>query len=210
MSEFDAEELRTVRVGIGQPDLSRPECRNLYQTIKRLQLERKKWVDRYQAATSQEAKQEAAHNIEKIDDHISYWRDEMHFQGCFTLPTTVPRLLDLQRPELTQAIQYYSVAGSGAGADNSVFLVEGKALLVRVYMTSLLTEASFVNGYCDVMGYNSTTLKYDPLRRRITAAASTRTEPSATSQRGDISTTLNFFVPPVPDTEQSAPTTTPY
>jgi hypothetical protein len=197
MSEFDAEELHTVRAGfLGQPDLSRPECRNLDQTIKRLQLERKKWVDRYQAATSQEAKQEAAHNIEKIDDHISYWRDEMHFQGCFTLPTTVPRLLDLQRPELTQAIQYYSVAGSGAGADNSVFLVEGKALLVRVYMTSLLTEASFVNGYCDVMGYNSTTLKYDTLRRRITAAATPRMDPSASSQRNDIWTTLNFFVPP--------------
>ena len=99
MSEFDAEELHTVRAGfLGQPDLSRPECRNLDQTIKRLQLERKKWVDRYQAATSQEAKQEAAHNIEKIDDHISYWRDEMHFQGCFTLPTACPGCLTSNAP----------------------------------------------------------------------------------------------------------------
>ena len=115
MSEFDAEELHTVRAGfLGQPDLSRPECRNLDQTIKRLQLERKKWVDRYQAATSQEAKQEAAHNIEKIDDHISYWRDEMHFQGCFSLPTTVGRLLDLHHLELTQSTQYYSRSGARA------------------------------------------------------------------------------------------------
>jgi hypothetical protein len=47
----------------------------------------------------------------------------MHFQGCFTLPTSVPRLLHLEHLELTQAVQYYSVAGTGAAADNSVFLV---------------------------------------------------------------------------------------
>src|ERR1700754_202900 len=125
MSEFDAEQLHTIGAGFfGEPDLSRPECRTLYQTIKRLQQERKKWADRLQAATSQQAKQEAADNIERIDDHISYWRDEMHFQGCFTLPTSVPRLLHLEHLELTQAVQYYSVAGTGAAADNSVFLVD--------------------------------------------------------------------------------------
>ena len=119
----------------------------------------------------------------------------MHFLGCFEMPTTVVRLLGLDRPELTQSTQYHSNGGTGAGSDNSVFLVEGKALLVRVYLTSLLTEGKQVNGFCDVMGYNETTLKYDTLRRRITASNTPALSPSGTSQRGDMWSTLNFFVP---------------
>ena len=138
-------------------------------------------VDRYQSATSIEAKQEAARTIEQIDDRISYYEDQMHFLGCFEMPTTVVRLLGLDRPELTQSTQYYSNGGTGAGSDNSVFLVEGKALLVRVYLTSLLTEGKQVNGFCDVMGYNETTLKYDTLRRRITASNTPALSPSGTS-----------------------------
>ena len=197
MSEFYAADLSALRVNpFGSPDLSRPECRNLHLTIQHQKRERKRWSDRYQSATSYEAKQEAARNIEQINDHISYYEDQMHFLGCFEMPTTVVRLLGLDRPELTQSTQYYSNGGTGAGSDNSVFLVEGKALLVRVYLTSLLTEGKQVNGFCDVMGYNETTLKYDTLRRRITASNTPTLSPSGTSQRGDMWSTLNFFVPP--------------
>ena len=197
MSEFYAADLSALRVNpFGSPDLSRPECRNLHLTIQHQKRERKRWSDRYQSATSYEDKQQAADNIAAINDHISYYEDQMHYLGCYEMPTTVVRLLGLDRPELTQSTQYYSNGGTGAGSDNSVFLVEGKALLVRVYLTSLLTEGKQVNGFCDVMGYNETTLKYDKLRRRITASNTPTLSPSGSSQRGDMWSTLNFFVPP--------------
>ena len=39
--------------------------------------------------------------IEQIDDRIAYYEDQMHFLGCFEMPTTVVRLLGLDRPELS-------------------------------------------------------------------------------------------------------------
>ena len=74
----------------------------------------------YQSATSYEDKQQAADNIAAINDHISYYEDQMHYLGCYEMPTTVVRLLGLDRPELTQSTQYYAKGGTGAGADNSV------------------------------------------------------------------------------------------
>lgn len=116
MSEFYAADLSALRVNpFGSPDLSRPECRNLHLTIQDQKRQRKRWSDRYQSATSIEAKQDAARNIEQIDDRIAYYEDQMHLLGCFEMPTTVVRLLGLDRPELTQSTQYHSNGGQAPG-----------------------------------------------------------------------------------------------
>jgi hypothetical protein len=148
-----------------------------------------------QSATSHEERQEILRTIGGLDDSIQLLQEELYDHGCYVSPPVITRLVGINFLELTQSTQYNSIDGTGAGGDNTVWLIESKPLLVRAYLQSDLTEPNTVSGDLEVWGYNNNTLTFDILRRRIAPMNLVPMQPSSTSRRSDLAATLNFLVP---------------
>ncbi len=180
---------------IPQVDLSRRECRDTYNRIKELHAARQRHADRLQSATSYEERQEILRIIEGLDEAIQFWREELYTQGCYVSTVPLIPLVQVVGVEATQSTQYFSVEGSGAAADNSVWLIADKPLLIRVYVENRMLDPSTVTGRLAVMAFNDNTLKYDIFRRHVDPIQAVTMQPSSRSRRRDLAETLNFLVP---------------
>jgi hypothetical protein len=93
--------------------------------------------------------------------------------------------------ERTQSVQYFDFnrQGSGAGEDNSIPLIEGKALVLRVYVnTSSLPGIPIPRRISGSVSYGSNP-DLAPFNGPITP------QPASSIDRGNIDHTLNFLVP---------------
>lgn len=181
-------------MAIPRIDMSRPECRNLANQIKVLQREKRTWADLLRTTTDPEERDNIIHTIDGIENHIQFYDEQLLEEGCFLPPPViVTRLLEVVHIEQTQSTQYYSAAGTGAGPDNSIWAIQSKPMLVRVYLRSMVQNVNTISGSLEVMGYNPTSLKYDTFRSRIAPLnpASITTD----SFRLNLSETLNFLMP---------------
>ena len=132
--------------------MSRPECTAMAEEIRELRRQRSYWVGRLQSATTAEERDGIIATIDGLDNSLQLKEEELFKTGCYlgSGPPVIAKLLEIVHLELTQSTQYYSADGTGAGRDNGVPLVEGKPLLVRVYLRSLLSYGEWVRGIARV------------------------------------------------------------
>lgn len=176
-------------------DLSRPECRDRYNRIKELEVERRRYAELLASATSHERRKQILHTIEGLDNSIQLLEEELYSEGCYVSTVPLIPLLQVIGLEATQSTQYYAVEGTGAGSDNSIWLVTGKPLLIRVYLENRLPTTSTVTGRLTVMGFNHNTLQYDIFRRQVDSIRTVTRQPDSKSRRRPLDETLNFLVP---------------
>jgi len=177
-------------------DIHRPECKRIADQIKELQREKRTWADRLRTTTDPEERDNIIHTIEGIENHIQFYDEQLMEEGCYLPPpVVVTRLLEIVHIEQTQSTQYYSAAGTGAGPDNSVWAIQSKPMLVRVYVRCTAQSGNTVSGSLEVMGYNSTSLKYDIFNTGATGSFDWALNvPSASHRAGLIGETLRAAV----------------
>jgi hypothetical protein len=142
---------------------------------------------------------EAQQTVSRLESEMDGIRQEMRTQGCLVGPSPEPlKVVGIAGLEATQAIQLSNVTkqSSGAAADNSVTLVEGKDTVVRVYPDAprdLGSVASTLTGSLNYERWSGSIMigsgTVSPINGPISAV------PIARVDRGDPNQTLNFRVP---------------
>src|SRR5262245_48840477 len=120
----------------GHIDMSRPECRGMAAEMRELERQRRYWAGRLQSATTHDERKGILATIDGLENSIQNLEERLFEEGCYIgpVPPVVAQMLEIVHIELTQSIQYYGVAGSGAARDNSIQLIQDKPLMVRAYV----------------------------------------------------------------------------
>jgi hypothetical protein len=179
---------------IPQIDQTRPECVALDNRIKQRRRSLERFREQLQQTHDLDERDEILRNIDRLNEEIDAFREELAFLGCYNFPVRPGNFLKIVGIEATQSTQYFSYEGTGVGANNSIRFVEQKPLLARVYVRNELPDLVRVMARLSVYEFNPHTLKYDILRRQLGPIHEVTRPGMSTSRRSNIDDTLNFMV----------------
>jgi hypothetical protein len=182
---------------IPQIDRSRPECVALDNRIKQRRASLARFRQQLQQMQDLEEREEILRNIDSLSQQVDGLMEELAFSACYVIDVPQQnRFIKVVGIEATQSTQYFSLEGTGAAPDNSVRFIEGKQLLVRVYLRNTLSDPMPMSAKLTLHELNPHTLKYDLFRTEITPPLPKVTlAGQAASTRAQLDTTLNFLIP---------------